>query len=202
MIFYPNAPTKSTLKVSKTSSYQTKISVPNPETSNPKDVATFIANISSDTAKQVYDQLKEKGFQIPFDIEEMFKDAIDGKLFYFGNLYWRLNIKAYQYKTEHLSDYAYTFSFDLKGIQIPIRRKHLEECVFYERVILKPEPSNKYDNNAIKVMTENKLLGYVGRNETQEVKPLLTDYKAFIADISTIDAYIAATIIIYSNIKL
>ncbi|HVZ95413.1 MAG TPA: HIRAN domain-containing protein [Chitinophagaceae bacterium] len=90
------------------------------------------------------------------------------------------------------------FYFALKGLQIPERKRNLSECKVRDAIILKEEPSNEYDHNAIQVFHGQKLLGYVERDKTLEVKNLMDgNYTAEISMIVDMNGFIEVTIGVY-----
>lgn len=178
---------------------QKNISVPNPETANPKDVVHFILNESSDIVKQVYNQLINKEYKIPEKLAGLFRDKINGGFIMYSKIYCQFNIEDYQVEKEDLKQYSNQYIFEVKGLQVISYQDRLRDCVVYEKVNLKKEPHNKYDSNAIKVVASSGLIGYVPRDETDELSEIMNnDYKAFIFSISDYDR-IDSNVIVYYN---
>jgi len=184
-------------------SQSVELSVPNPETANPKDVVRFILSRDSDVVRQIYHQLKQKGIIIPEQLDKLFHDKINCSLLYYRPIYWGFDIKEYQMEKENLSQYSDQYYFGIKGLQVKSYQKKLEDCVVYDQVTLKKEPHNKYDPNAIKVVSPSGLIGYVPRDETDEVKSIIDkSHKAFIFRITDIDGFIDSDVVIYYNLNL
>lgn len=179
---------------------QLNLDVPNPETANPKKVIHFISNYEVDVVKQVYKQLKDLNIRIPINLDKIFKEKIDKGYIFREEYYWGTSIEDFQNIHENLYKYKDTFRFELKGLHITSYKKRLKDCIIYDKVTLNKEPHNKYDKNAIKVVANSGLIGYVPAEETEKVHQLLErEHKVFIEDISDIDGYIDATIKIYYN---
>lgn len=66
------------------------------------------------------------------------------------------------------------FKFDLAGTHVPKIKKFFDNEAFgYMMVDIVPEPKNKFDANAIAVMYDNKVVGYVPKSHQKGVKKLL-----------------------------
>ena len=183
---------------SETNQAQQNMNVPNPETANPKDVIRFISIQERDIVKQVYNQLKGLGVNIPANLDSLFQEKIKKGYFFLEDGYWRTSIENYQKGKEQLDSFAETYSFELKGVHINAYKNHLKNCIIYEQVMLKKEPHNQYDKNAIKVVVGSKMIGRVPIEETLMVHNILEkDYKAFIESISNNDDFLDVSIIVY-----
>ncbi len=63
-------------------------------------------------------------------------------------------------------------------------QKHSKYPVFItNKVQLIPEPENKHDENAIKVLIDDVHLGYVPRTQTEEIHKEIKDENEYIAEI-------------------
>ena len=51
------------------------------------------------------------------------------------------------------------------------------------------EPSNKYDINAIKVVADNKQIGYIGKEYASILAPMMDEYEEFSAAVKDIGEY-------------
>lgn len=61
------------------------------------------------------------------------------------------------------------YKFDVKGLQVVSYRINLRNCEIGDEVELVPEPTNIYDTNAIKVICNNRHIGYVPKEKTKNV---------------------------------
>lgn len=175
-----------------------QIQFPNPETANPKDVHKAFLRYSKDELKQIYTGLKKQGVNIPSALDNDFQDYLNGK-YLFSIHYDNLNLEEFQRKKYSLKDFQNRYVFDLRGVQFGRRKKILEDWLTYDEVELKPEPTNDFDENAIKVLAGHRLIGYVPREETAEVKEIMKSvYFAFIyMKSSDQEGFVTADIIIH-----
>jgi|SRR5690606_12682447 len=73
---------------------------------------------------------------------------------------------------EETSDYDF-ITFQVTGVHIANRKSYiLNYCEEYSYINFVKEPRNKVDPNAIKIMHENKLIGYVPAYMTSEIHEL------------------------------
>lgn len=94
------------------------------------------------------------------------------------------------------------YEFNVKGLHMVSYQKRLAKCTATDVVTLEPEPENKYDSNAIKVMTDVGLIGYVPAEKTDYVGHLISnDHDAFIGDITDDNGYVNCVIAINYNYK-
>lgn len=56
-------------------------------------------------------------------------------------------------------------------------------------VEIKREPDNKYDANAVMVLTDGKQIGYLGREYAAIIAPLMDEYEEFTATVKGIGEY-------------
>ncbi|PIE50770.1 MAG: hypothetical protein CSA38_02045 [Flavobacteriales bacterium] len=99
------------------------------------------------------------------------------------------------------NDYSLVSIFDLAGGHIPHRKEYIifdvEEG---DEVILKPEPHNTYDKNAIAIFHKKALIGYVPRKKNIDIREEIKfNFKAYVADIIYQDDYISVCIYLYRN---
>ena len=108
-----------------------------------------------------------------------------------------------QQVTEYSAKYPDRYEFNVKGLHMASYQKRLAKCDTTDEVTLEPEPENKYDINAIKVMTAAGLIGYVPADKTDYVSFLISkDHDAFINEIDDNDGYVRCTIAILYNYKM
>lgn len=100
-------------------------------------------------------------------------------------------------------DYKFATSFKIAGAFLKNRKENLIYNVEEgSEVILKREPNNKFDNNAIVITQNNQVLGYVPRIETDLVSELIKNfYVAKIADIIYDNDFIDVIVNIYKSAK-
>ena len=176
------------------------VTVPNPETANPKEVITFIDLFEVGIVGQVYDQLVGLKYEISADLTGVFQEKITKGYILKTDWMWRISAESYQRKKEELDLYADQYWFELKGVHIRRYRKALDECMLYEKVWLENDRRNRYDSNAIKVVGVAGIIGHVPANETEEVAAILAqDHRAFIHTIIEIDGYLDVSIIVHYN---
>ncbi|WP_428087033.1 HIRAN domain-containing protein [Candidatus Thioglobus sp.] len=65
----------------------------------------------------------------------------------------------------------------------------LNELKIGDNVTLKPQPDNKYDDNAIEIYHQNYKLGFVPRNDNQYLAKLLIANVNLIAKVSALRLY-------------
>lgn len=51
------------------------------------------------------------------------------------------------------------------------------------------EPENKYDMNAIKVLADDKQIGYIGKEYAKIIAPMMDEYEEFSANVKDIGEY-------------
>jgi len=176
------------------------VNAPNPETANPKEVIDFISDCPPDVIKQVYHQLLAKNIKIPGDLDKLFQEKITNLYLFKERYYWKTSIESYQIEKEKLNNYKENYSFELQGVHVPANRKRLENCIIFEKVILKKQPRNKYDSNAIQVIANSGALGHVPADETEIVHKIIDqEHKAFIEKIFLLGDHLRVTIKIYHN---
>lgn len=174
------------------------LDVPNPETANPKKVIQFISIYDKDEISQVYKQLKEKNIKIPKSLDEVFKEKINKGYIFREDFFWKVSIEDFQREKESLYSFKNTYSFELKGLHVNSYRSKLKDCIVYDSVEVQKDIYNKYDKNAIKVVSNSGLIGHVPADETSTVLGIIQqNHKAFIKSISKIEEYIDVSIIIH-----
>lgn len=95
--------------------------------------------------------------------------------------------------------YPTTFRFYVKGLQVTSYRNRLAKCDTGDIVQLDREPENKFDPNAIKVMSDAGLIGYVPADKTEIVYSIIcNEYDAYIDEINVEDEYISCKVMIRS----
>ena len=57
------------------------------------------------------------------------------------------------------------------------------------KIQLVREPENKYDINAIKVLADNKQIGYIGKEYATIIAPLMDEYEEFAVTVKGIGEY-------------
>ena len=107
--------------------------------------------------------------------------------------------------TENLDQkLEFVTSFKIAGTFISNRKENLifnidEGSI----VILERDPYNKFDENAIVIRHDKSIIGYVPRNETNEISEIIKyNHIAKIADIIYIDDYIDVIVNIYQSSEL
>ncbi|MGN6602203.1 MAG: HIRAN domain-containing protein [Ginsengibacter sp.] len=90
------------------------------------------------------------------------------------------------------------YKFDVKGLQIASYRTHLSNCQVGDEVELLAEPTNSYDSNAIKVICNKQLIGYVPKEKTKNVSKIcLGENYAQIAHIYQNETFAECFVAIY-----
>lgn len=92
---------------------------------------------------------------------------------------------------------------NVAGVHLDYRKSYIVNNINEgDLVTLRPEPDNKYDQNAIQIIHVDFPFGYIPAVDCSSVKPILKkDYKVFISDIIYQgDGFIDVEIIIYEKI--
>jgi hypothetical protein len=78
--------------------------------------------------------------------------------------------------------------YTLKIAGVSFHQKEIKLCREGERLILKREPENKYDSDAVAVLRENgKLIGYISRDDAEWVSRIMDEGKQVEAKIKWIN---------------
>lgn len=70
-----------------------------------------------------------------------------------------------------------------------IIRELMDKDISGIKIDLIREPENKYDVNAIKVLANNRQIGYIGKEYATIIAPLLDEYEEFVATVKGIGEY-------------
>ncbi len=98
------------------------------------------------------------------------------------------------YELKNSSNFTNHYSFNVAGVNNYIY-EIFNFCKNQDIVFLIPEPDNKFDSGAIKVMCNNFLIGYVPAFETSEVIEILNNkYLAYIEKLDKDPGWINITI--------
>jgi hypothetical protein len=185
---------------SKPKQQQLNLNIPNPETGDPKDLIRFIDSHNSDIIKQVYQQLIQLKYNIPFTIDLAFRDKITMGYIAKEEYLWMTTLYDYQQEKEKLSTYSKTYDFEIKGLQVPAYRTRLKECIIYEMLWFKKDPKNQYDKNAIQIIANSGLLGFVPKEDTALIYQFIDeDHKAFLSSAIANGEYVDASVAVYYN---
>ena len=79
-----------------------------------------------------------------------------------------------------------TFTNEDTGVP---RQSILAQLGTSSAVFLEREPNNKFDKNAVKVMTLHGQVGYIGKEYTEIIAPMMDSGIAFSARINEVDEY-------------
>lgn len=87
------------------------------------------------------------------------------------------------FELKHLSNFKNDYKFNVAGVH-EYKYEILNFCKTNDIVYLIPEPDNKFDSDAIKIMCNELLIGYVPSYDTDEVSKLLNrNYFAYIENL-------------------
>lgn len=185
-----------------------QLDVPNPVI-NPEKFLDFIDKTNAEYLWQIERQLDYTNNLQNIILRKAINDkSLYGTLnkdYYLGIL---VKSKVDSYNVESLEssideEFKFITSFKIAGAFISYRKENLifnvEEG---SGVVLKREPNNKFDPNAIAVMQNKSLLGYVPKHETEFISEIMKfNHVAKIADIIYIDDFIDVIVNIYRSDK-
>lgn len=95
----------------------------------------------------------------------------------------------------NLKDYPNEYIFDVKGVHLE-KYSHavFNYCKVNDVAILVPEPSNRYDSKAIRVEVNGWEIGYVPKEETQEVHKIINKEHFAYVENHSIYGYVSVSI--------
>lgn len=101
------------------------------------------------------------------------------------------NVLTRQQIEYNLSDYPREYKFSVSGVHLPqYTYAVFNICKVHDLVTLVPEPTNRYDSDAILVKVSGWEIGYVPAGETSELHKILSkDYICYV-ETKSIDSYI------------
>ena len=208
VLFFIGSVSKPALKPGDT---RMEVDAPHPERCQDKTMIDFIAETANYKLEPIFKEYARLGYIIkPLYMDAYFeklnKNYLNRKLYY-----EKANInedpprtaddiinEIRQQRDEERAAYKNSATFEVTGVHIPARKSFIKNyCDEDDWVELVPEPSNKFDKNAIKVRCNNKLIGYVASIDTLEVKEIIKNpHYAYISNKLDLDNYITVDITI------
>lgn len=209
-IVFSNNNGKSTGGIIKTD-YKTGIKtmemdVPNP-TKNPTAFLDFIEKTPKEYLWQIDNQLSVSGNLKDIILQKAIRNKMNDEGLpkdYFIKILDKVQSNTYDEALFNIPEnYHFKTSFEIAGAFITDRKNNLifnvEEG---STVVLKREPTNVYDSNAIVIFQDGKILGYVPKTDNLEVSEMIKfNHIAKIADIIYKEDFINVIVYLYQSME-
>lgn len=181
------------------------IDVPNPTVASPEKFLDFIEKTPADYLWQVEKQLGDSGLLKDIVLAKAIREKTAGKSFD-KNKFLKIIAKIQEGnytvdESEIPSDFKFCSCINIAGTFIPDRKEYIIfDLNEGDELILKPEPYNPHDQNAIAVFHNSKIIGYVPAVDCLDVKEMIK-YKYFlkVADIIYKNDFIDVVAYLYKN---
>lgn len=192
--------------VPKSQSGTMEIDVPNPTVVSPERFLDFIEKTPSDQLWQVEQQLNNHDLLKDMILAKATREKSLGSSNFNVENYRKIleKVEKGNYSIEESSipdGYSYCMTITVAGTFIKDRKEYiLFELNEGDEVLLKPEPYNKHDKDAIAILHHSKIIGYVPAVECSVVRDEIRfNHIAKIADIIYKDDYIDVIVYLYRS---
>lgn len=186
------------------SSKSISLEVPNPSVV-PLKFLEFLKTVPSEYLWQIEMNLDESNVLNNYIIKKAIDDRRKNGNFnftYYEKLIKRLEAGNYNIDDKDIQqEFSYRTNFKIAGLHLEARKKKiLLELEEGSDVILKREPYNTYDSNAISVVQNDTVLGYVPKTDNIEIGEIIKNkFIAKVADVIYKDDFLDVIIYLYTS---